>query len=155
MHAAGLIYAFAGLPKIKHLPLAVVICLRKRVCGHASRRNLVKSAHVHAARTHMHLTYSTQYDLCIRFRIRVACTASSRALCVVFQHRRFRRCSGKRSWRPPAGAVEAALHARMMYHIIFDSHAACHAARAHLKRARGRSVPRARAGTPRSERRCS
>ena len=53
-----------------------------------------------------------------------------------------------------AGAVGAPWHARTLFHVIFDAHAACHAARAHVKRAQGRSVPRACAGTLCSEHRC-
>ena len=53
----------------------------------------------------------------------------------------------KAKLQTPAGAVEAPRHARILFHAIFDAHAACHAARAHVKRTRGRSVPRACAGT--------
>ena len=81
--------------------------------------------------------------------------ACVRRLCVDdFQHRQFRRCSGKRSRRPPAVAVEAPWYVYIVLYVIFDAHAACHAARAHVKRAQGRSVPRACAGTLCSEHRC-
>ena len=47
----------------------------------------------------------------------------------------------KAKLRPLTVAATTVKHTRIIFHAIIDVHAACHAARAHVEAARGRSLP--------------
>ena len=80
----------------------------------------------------------------LAFSCLVACVW---ALCLAFREPPISAVLGKRGTEPPAVALAHVYRACIFPCIMVDVHAACHAARAHVEHARGRSPLRARPGS--------